>query len=77
MDGHNAAVHHDMSNLGLLADAMYEYGTILPFKSNIVTGEKSLAAPEMVRSVMEGLLSLGNSPKTGVYDPNSLLDVML
>ena len=74
---HNAAVAKDMENLGLLADPMYEYGTILPYKKNIVTGENSWAAPDIVRNVVGSLLSLGNTPKTGVYDPNALLDVML
>ena len=72
---HNAAVAKDMENLGLLADPMYEYGTILPYKKNIVTGENSWATPDIVRNVVGGLLSLGNTPKTGVYDPNALLDV--
>ena len=43
MNRHNAAVAKDMENLGLLADPMYEYGTILPYKKNIVTGENSWA----------------------------------
>lgn len=77
VDNHNAAVAQDMDNLGLTADPMYEYGTLLPYKQDITTGENSLAVPEIVRSVMGGLLSLGNTPKTGVYDPNALLDVVL
>ena len=77
VDNHNAAVARDMDNLGLTADPMYEYGTLLPIKQDITTGENSLAVPDILRDVVGGLLSLGNTPKTGVYDPNALLDVVL
>lgn len=77
VDEHNAAVARDLDNLGLTADPMYDYGTLLPIKQDITTGETSLAAPDILRTVVGGLLSLGNTPKTGVYDPNALLDVAL
>lgn len=71
-----AMVEH-MGNLGLLADPMYEYGTLLPLKQNIVTGESSLAAPEVLRDIASGILGLGMTPKTGIYRPEDLLNVTI
>lgn len=55
----------------------YEYGDILPFRRNIETGDTELAAPSVIRDLVRGLLDLSETRKTGVYNPQSLLDVML
>ena len=77
MHNREQKLNEHMDNLGLLKDPMYEYGSLLPVKKNIVTGKSSLGAPDMLRDVMKGLLGLGMAPETGVYDPQSLLDVVL
>ena len=77
MHNRDQKIAEHMDNLGLTKDPMYEYGSLLPVKSNIVTGERSLAAPDMLRDVMRGLLGLGMTPETGVYDPQNLLDTVL
>lgn len=74
---HQRAVDEQMMQMGLLSDPMYEYGTLLPKKTNIVTGESSLAYPEVVRDVVRGLLDIGTTRRTGVYNPNAFVDVML
>lgn len=77
MHNREQKLNEHMDNLGLTKDPMYEYGSLLPVKSNIVTGERSLAAPDMLRDVMRGILGLGMTSETGVYDPQNLLDTVL
>jgi hypothetical protein len=77
MHNRDQKIAEHMDNLGLTKDSMYDYGSLLPIKSNIVTGERSLAAPDILRDVMRGLLGLGMTPETGVYDPRDLLDVAI
>ena len=77
MHNRDQKIAEHMDNLGLTKDSMYEYGSLLPIKSNIVTGERSLAAPDIARDVMRGLLGLGMTPETGVFDPNDLLNTVL
>ena len=77
MHNREQKLNEHMENLGLDKDPMYEYGSLLPIKENIVTGESSLAAPEFLRDMMRGLLGLGMTPETGVYNPNDLLDVAI
>ena len=74
---HNMDVNKQMANLGLLADPMYEYGNIIPAKTNIVTGETSLAFPAIARDMVRGLLDLANTRRSGVYNPTALMDVAL
>ncbi len=59
------------------SDPMYEYGTFRPQKQNIVTGEVSFAVPEFIRDTVRGLLDIGLTPRTGVYNPSALLDMAL
>ena len=77
MHNREQELNEHMDNLGLTKDSMYDYGSLLPVKQNIVTGESSLAAPDMLRDVMRGILGLGMTPETGVYDPQNLLDTVL
>ena len=77
MHNRDQKIAEHMDNLGLTKDPMYEYGSLLPVKTNVVTGKSSLAAPDMVRELMRGILGLGMTPETGVYDPQNLLDTVL
>jgi hypothetical protein len=77
MHNREQKLNEHMDNLGLTKDSMYEYGSLLPIKTNVVTGNRSLAAPDIVRDVMRGLLGLGMTPETGVYDPDDLLNTVL
>jgi hypothetical protein len=77
LDNREAKLDEHMGNLGLSKDPMYEYGSLLPMKTNVVTGRSSLAAPDMVRDVMRGILGLGMVPETGIYDPDDLLNTVL
>jgi hypothetical protein len=74
---HNMDVNKQMAKLGLLADPMYEYGNIIPAKTNIVTGETSLAFPAIARDIIGGLLDLANTRRSRVYNPAALMDVAL
>jgi hypothetical protein len=76
-DAHNIEVENRMRDLGLERDSRYDYGTLLPVKTDIVTGERSLAYPEVVRGLLGALIDLGSTPKTGVYNPNAILDIAL
>lgn len=76
-DAHNIEVENRMRDLGLERDSRYDYGTLLPIKTDIVTGESSLAYPEVVRGLLGALIDLGSTPKTGVYNPNAILDIAL
>ena len=77
LENREQKLNEHMDNLGLAKDPMYDYGSLLPVKQNIVTGESSLAAPEVLRDVMRGILGLGMTPETGIYDPQNLLDVAI
>jgi hypothetical protein len=55
----------------------YEYGNILPYRRDIETGERELAAPSFIRDAVRGLLDLSSTPKTKVYNPQSIFDVMM
>ena len=77
MHNRDQKLNEHMDNLGLTKDSMYEYGSLLPIKTNVVTGRRSLAAPDMVRDVVKGLLGLGMTAETGIYDPDDLLNTVL
>ena len=66
-----------MQELGLLADPMYEYGNLLPMKQNIVTGENSLAVPNILRDMLGGIFGIGEGLKQGMVNPNDVTDVFL
>jgi len=76
-DAHNIELDNMMRSIGMESDPMYEYGTFRPQKQNIVTGEVSFAVPEFIRDTVRGLLDIGLTPRTGVYNPNALLDMAL
>lgn len=76
-DAHNVKLENMMRSIGFDRDPMYEYKDFLPRKQNIVTGETSFAIPEAARSFVRGLLDIGLTPQTGIYNPTALLDVAL
>jgi len=76
-DAHNMQVDEGLRSIGLNKDPMYDYGTLLPVKKNIVTGESSLAFPEFARDIVRGLIDIGTTRKSGVYNPTALLDIAL
>ena len=76
---HNQEVDARMRAIGMdpRPEAGYEYGDILPFRRDIETGERELAAPSFIRDAVRGLLDLSSTPKTKVYNPQSIFDVMM
>jgi hypothetical protein len=48
----------------------YEYGTILPFKKNLLTGKSELAAPDILKQVAAAIASPGLAQE-GLIDYNS------
>jgi len=79
INAHSQEVEDRMRAIGMdpRPEPGYEYGDILPFRRNIETGDTELAAPSFIRDLVRGLIDLSQTPKTGVYNPQSLLDVML
>ena len=76
---HNAVVNQKMQTLGIDPQPQqgYEYGDLLPYRRNIETGERELAMPSFARDAIRGLLDLSSTPKTKVYNPQSIFDVMM
>lgn len=76
---HNQEVDARMRAIGMdpRPEPGYEYGDILPFRRDIETGERELAAPSFIRDAVRGLLDLSSTPKTKVYNPQSIFDVMM
>lgn len=77
VQAHNEKVAAQKRELGVDYDPRYDYGMILPYKKDIVSGETSLAFPQIARGILGALIDLGNTPRTGVYNPNAILDVAL
>ncbi len=74
---HQSIVDSGMRGLGIDENPLYERGTLLPYRQNIVTGENEMALPQVAVDVIRGLLDLGTTQKTGVYNPQSLFDAVL
>ena len=76
---HNAVVNQKMQTLGMDPQPQqgYEYGDLLPYRRNIETGEREMAMPSFARDAIRGLLDLSSTPKTKVYNPQSIFDVMM
>lgn len=77
VQAHNEKVAAQKRELGVDYDPRYDYGMILPYKKDIVSGETSLAFPGIARDILGALIDLGNTPRTGVYNPNAILDAAL
>jgi hypothetical protein len=78
LHNHEEGVAENMQNLGIdyQEDPMYDYGTFLPFRQNIVTGKNEMAMPSALRSVIRGLFDVAEAPESGVYRPDGLFEVL-
>jgi hypothetical protein len=78
LNNHDEGVDQHMQNLGIdpREDPMYEYGSILPVRENIVTGESEMAMPTVLRDMVRGLFDVAESRKSGVYRPDGLFEVL-
>lgn len=74
---HFNLVNQRMQQLGIADDPLYDRGMILPFKENIVTGDKQLAFPTIATEIIRGIIDIATQRETGVYNPISIMDVML
>jgi hypothetical protein len=55
---------------------MYDYGTFLPVRENIVTGKSEMAMPSFARDMIRGLFDIAESRKSGVFRPDGLFEVL-
>ena len=78
LHNHDTAVNEHMQNLGIdpQEDPMYDYGTFLPVRENIVTGESEMAMPSVLRDMVRGLFDIAESRKSGVFRPDGLFEVI-
>ena len=78
LNNHDESVDQHMINLGIdpREDPMYEYGSLLPIRENIVTGATEMAMPTMLRDMVRGLLDIGESRNSGVYRPDGLVEFL-
>lgn len=78
LNNHDEAVDQHMRNLGIdpREDPMYDYGTFLPVRENIVTGESEMALGSAFRDMIRGLFDIAESRKSGVYRPDGLFEVL-
>ena len=55
---------------------MYDYGTFLPVRQNIVTGKSEMAMPSFLRDTIRGLLDVAESQNSGVFRPDGLFEML-
>ena len=76
-DNYETGKQAQMDQAGLTKDPMYEYGTLLPWKENIVTGEGSPAVPDFLRTMLGGIFGVKSGLQQGIVNPNDLGDIFL
>ncbi len=78
LHNHEEGVDQHMRNLNIdpREDPMYDYGSILPVRENIVTGESEMAMPSVARDMIRGLFDIAESRKSGVFRPDGLLEMI-
>ena len=78
LHNHDTAVDEHMQTLGIdpREDPMYDYGTFLPVRENIVTGKSEMAMPSFARDMIRGLFDIAESRKSGVFRPDGLFEVL-
>lgn len=76
---HNQMVDERMRAMGVdpREQPGYEYGSILPMRRSTITGEREMAIPSMVRPMIRGVMDMSTAPRSGVFNPQGLFDVML
>ena len=55
---------------------MYDYGTLLPVRENIVTGKSEMAMPSIARDMIRGMFDIAESRNSGVYRPDGLVEFL-
>ena len=57
-------------------DTGYERGDILPFRTNQNTGDTEFATPQMLKGLLEAFYDYGQIPKSGIFNPKSLEELI-
>jgi hypothetical protein len=78
LHNHDLGVDENMRALGIdpREDPMYDYGALLPVRTNIASGETEMAMPSFLRDMVRGLFDIAESRKSGVFRPDGLLEVL-
>ena len=78
LHNHDLGVDENMRTLGIdpREDPMYDYGALLPVRTNIASGETEMAMPTILRDMVRGLLDVAESRESGVFRPDGLLEVL-
>jgi hypothetical protein len=78
LNNHDQSVDQHMLNLGIdpRENPMYDYGTFLPVRQNIVTGKSEMAMPSFLRDTIRGLIDVAESRNSGVFRPDGLFEMI-
>ena len=57
-------------------DTGYVRADVLPFRTNENTGDSEFATPQMIKGLLSSLYDLGQSPRSGIYNQQSILDLI-
>ena len=57
-------------------DTGYVRADVLPFRTNENTGDSEFATPQMIKGILSSLYDLGQSPRSGIYNQQSILDLI-
>lgn len=78
-EAHALEVDRQLAAAGIdpYEDPAYDYGMILPYRKHKSTGEREFAVPGIARDLLRGITDIGTSRKTGVINPNAMLDTLL
>ena len=57
-------------------DTGYVRADVLPFRTNENTGDSEFATPLMIKGLLSSLYDLGQSPRSGIYNQQSILDLI-
>lgn len=78
LNNHDEAVDQHMMNIGVdpREDPMYDYGSLLPIRENIVTGESEMAMPSFARDMIRSLFDIAESRESNVYKGDAMVDFL-
>ena len=57
-------------------DTGYVRADVLPFRTNENTGDSEFATPQMIKGLLSSLYDLGQSPRSGIHNQQSILDLI-
>lgn len=57
-------------------DTGYDRADILPFRVNQTTGDSEFATPQMLKGLLEAFYDYGQIPKSGIFNPKSLEELI-